>query len=229
MTHYFLTISVGRTGSTLINSILQDQLPGSAMNQEMKFNRVFNEMIKLHTKKLFIFDYQKEINLFIEELGSMSKYNNDKTDPIYWNVNPSRLNLRRKMSFEQIIKKTLAAIFGNDHKFTGCKMLLHPNDAKNPDAVKLLTKLCKIKNITVIHNIRDFQAMTASRMSKKGFKNVVVSEDMFAAHCKLMSEVGSEIVRYEHLQEDIQKLLSKLNLSFDLDKFKETMSVKHSC
>ena len=229
---YIIVMSFGRTGSTLITSIINNQINGCNMSQEIYFNLVLEILYKYSINQIDLEKFIEEINNYIEKINtylpksyknkitSMSHPHCKKIQKIQ-KINKQMLNNK---NINEIIEIIFTKIFGNNNHVSGCKVLVQSIFFEN-NIEKILELFKNNSNIIFVYNKRNFNKMNKSREKKK-FK--IINRKKYDYFINVFNKFNLNIINYDNLQKTIKLFINKIGYNFNLNKFKKTLLIRHS-
>ena len=174
---YIIVLSFGRTGSTLITSIINNQINGCNMSQEIYFHLILQYIYKYSINEINLNEFVIKINNYIELINKFTPWTpkNRKNK----NISMSHPHCKKIQKIQKINKQILNnknineiidiifnIIFGNNNPVSGCKVLVQSIFFEN-NIEKILELFKNNSNIIFVYNKRNFNEMNKSRKKKK--------------------------------------------------------------
>lgn len=240
MNNYIFVLSFGRTGSTLVTSLIKEQVKSNSFSQEINFEKVLLLVYQFKTNNITNEFFLQGINNYISTVKDIhySKQTDKQiTHPHYNNVTADgRIYLKQlNKPFEQLINIIMRNIFGKENKISGCKILIENQSASlenkftyinTQNVLEIIKCFDNNPNIRFVYNYRDYEKMTISRRIK-GFSHVISKETYFFYN-RLVKQYHIPSIQYDNLQESLEKFIIEIGYTFDKNKYDMIVNKRHS-
>ena len=240
MNNYIFVLSFGRTGSTLVTSLIKEQVNSNSFSQEINFEKVLLLIYQFKTNSITKELFLKEINNYIsavKEFHISKKTDKQITHPHYNNVNANgRIFLKQLDNpFHRLINVIMRNIFGKDNKISGCKILIENESASlenkftsinTQNVLEIIKCFDNNPNIRFVYNYRDYEKMTISRRVK-GFTHVI-SKETYLFYIDLVKNNQISSIKYDNLYESLKKFITEIGYKFEKKKYDMVVHKRHS-
>ena len=229
---FILNMTLGRTGSTLVNSIINANLKTPTISQEISFDYFLN-ILSLNFRGVSIEDslddYIQKLQKYIIS-STQNKYTQTHAHYVYpykWNnkiKNKTNSNDKKVAYIEYLFSN----IFNCDGEYSGCKILI--GDMNIKDLIYILNIMVKSENIHIIYTNRNFDNICKSRKNKDwcdlSFEEYEIYKHLFEIMQKENENIS--IINYENIIEDCEIFMNKIGISPNKDIILKTLEKKHS-
>ena len=236
MTNYIFVLSFGRTGSTLVTSMIQEQLKSESFSQEINFQEALLILYKYKKNVISNETFLKEINTYITKVQSID-IKRQITNPHYYNVSQNGVILPKYLNntFPRLINIVMKNLFGKQKPISGCKILIgnEKPTLKNKYTVITSQNLLEIiqcfndnPNINFVYNYRNYDDMTRSR-KMKGFK-FIIDYETYNLYLQICKENNIQTIDYDDLLNSLKNYITNIGYKFSIDKYNAIKSKRHS-